>query len=93
MIIEIDERWKVTVDTYGNHEPVEFREVENRKTKELSMKWVEHNKYFPNMVQALRYIIDQTVLEKVDVATYREYIEQYKSLIDYFESKLSVVQV
>ena len=50
--------FRVTRDNYGNYQPEEYREVENKKEKTKSMKWVSSAHFHPNLGRALEEIID-----------------------------------
>lgn len=50
--------FRVTRDNYGNYQPEEYRDVENKKEKTVSKKWVRSANFHPNLGCALQEIID-----------------------------------
>lgn len=96
--IILDEKWLVDIDSM-NHQP--YRWEEERKIPKGgnirdaiptgNFKWKPQNVYFPNMPQAIRYIIQQELLDNNDVLTYNEYLSQEMDLIDYFSNKLGEI--
>ena len=50
--------FRVTRDNYGNYQPEEFRDVENKKDKTITKKWVSSAHFHPNLGKALEEIID-----------------------------------
>ena len=77
--------WKLTQSSYGDWQPVEYREVHETikgvKTGKTSWKWKKSEHYFPNPVQALRWIVRQDLVGGVEV-TMDQYIQRWEELMD-----------
>ena len=87
MIVEIDNKWRIEVDNYGNHEPLNYRTIEKRNGTKVE-EWVKVGKFFPNVGQAIKWIISQEVLLGVDTVQYQEYLDKHKELVDYYGEKI-----
>ena len=61
MELLITENWKVIKSNDNNFTVEEFREVENKETKEKTKKWVDKGKYFTSLKFAVKYICNQIV--------------------------------
>lgn len=97
--IKINDKWKVRIDSYNNHEPFEYQEggevIEKGKyigrlTKE---KWVTHQKYFKNMNGAVEYIVQQDFLNRgVSEISVAEYVQRLDDIKDEILSATFVVE-
>ena len=92
--IVIDQDWMIEVDGHRNHIPHRWKEI--RKREEGSREsiptgeydWFTENKFFPNMEQSLRYILEQNMLDNIDTISIQEYIDLVKEVTDYFKGCL-----
>lgn len=82
--IILNDKWKIVTDGYGNHSPHYLGETKNQKTGETNIGWKSSNQYFANTSQALKWIIQQELVEE-EKYTFDEYIIRFESLLkEYF---------
>ena len=92
--IVIDQDWMIEVDGHRNHIPHRWKEIKKREGggRELiptgEFKWHSENKFFPNMEQSLRYILEENMLDNLDTISIQEYLDMVKEVTDYFKDKL-----
>lgn len=92
--IIVDKDWMIEVDNHFNFIPHRWKEVKKRvegsrdtvPTGEFA--WHSENKFFPNEVQALRYIFQQNILDNVDTVSIQEYIELMNQATEYFYNEM-----
>jgi uncharacterized protein YjbK len=85
-VMLVEGKYKVVVDKY-NHILYKYNkggyEVRNVRTKELGIKeagWENMEKFFPNVRQALSYVIGLEVLEESEYSDVVDYINQLREL-------------
>ena len=81
-MINVNNKWKFEVDTHNNHQPFEYREVENRKEKTKEFKWVASGKFFCNLGLTLSYMIDCDLREETEgkEINIEEYLDLYQRI-------------
>lgn len=95
MMVYLDDKWAISVDSYGNHQPHNYREVlvRDKITKQYSpsgnKEWVAENSYHPSFASAIRgYIIPKMMLDGFDTLTMKEYIAEFERVTSDLVSKL-----
>lgn len=86
-VMLIEGRYKVVIDTLGNHSLYQYDkggyETAHPITKKVTIKkegWYGMEKFFPNVRQALSYVIGLEVLEEGDYNDVEGYIKTLREL-------------
>lgn len=95
MMVYLDDKWAISVDSYGNHQPHNFRKVKVRD--KVTNTWVDSDKedwvaetsYHPSFAATIRgYIIPKMMLDGFDTLTMREYLAEFEKMNSEWVDKL-----
>lgn len=95
MIIQLDDMWQIRIDGFRNHQPYRIGKkmvkdpVTGDKVDSGELEWKPSAKYYPNMQQALMYVIQENLEEKLDTAAFEEYLTLFKQEIKSYSEVLN----
>ena len=81
-LIYITSTWAFTVDTNGNHQPYELREVKG-KDSSVSSSWLGCDCYFPSVGMLLQWIVTTELARESDsgeLENVKEYLTRFKEI-------------
>lgn len=87
-IVLVENLWSITVDQFNNHTPERWVQREGGKPIPNSDKlskpfagWVSTQKFFPNIGQAAKWIVQQDMLDK-DTILLVDYVQEFEDRVE-----------